>query len=96
MSDDKEPSATKEQSAFYELADQFINLANELAKKEGSADVGTALRYAAARYNTFEASLSTNDLAADEGKMTDMLVNDFRDMLTVHMKDYIQIIAKNK
>lgn len=102
MPDNKEPSANnepstnKEQSAFFQLADQFINLANELAKTEGSSDVGTALRYAAARYNTFEASLSTNDLAADENKMTDMLVNDFRNMLKVHMQDYIQIIARNK
>lgn len=89
MSDDNQ------QKAFFDLADQFINLANELAKSEGSADVGTALRYATARYNTFEASLGTNDLAADENKMTDMLCDDFREMLKVHMQDYIQRIARN-
>lgn len=83
-------SDTQQENPFFDLADQFINLANELAKVEGSADVGTAMRYAAARYNTFEASMSTADLAADEKKMTDMLCDDFREMLKVHMKDYIQ------
>ena len=83
------------QKAFFDLADQFINLANELAQSKGSGDVGTALRYAAARYNTFEASLSTKTLAADEEKMTNMLVDDYREMLKVHMKDYIARVAAN-
>jgi hypothetical protein len=84
MSDDKK------EMEFFEIADQYINLANELAKSEGSANTGTALRYAAARYNTFEASLSTDDLAGEQDKMIDMLCNDFRDMLKVNMKDYIE------
>lgn len=95
MSDNTE-EPTAEQSAFFTLADQFINLANDLSKDGSSSDVGTAMRYAAARYNTFEASLSTNDLAAEEGKMTDMLTDDFREMLKVHMKDYIGIVNRNK
>ena len=84
------------QKAFFDLADQFINIANELAQKEGSADVGTALRYAAARYNTFEASQSTDNLGKDEDKMTNMLCDDFRAMLKVHMTDYIQRTAANQ
>jgi len=90
MSDDKN------QKAFFDLADQFINLANELAQKEGSADVGTALRYAAARYNTFEASQTTDNLGKDEDKMTNMLCDDFRVMLKVHMQDYISRTAANQ
>jgi len=80
---------------FFEIADQYINLANELAKSEGSANTGTALRYAAARYNTFEASLSTDDLEKDQDKMIDMLCDDFREMLNVNMKDYIERIRQN-
>ena len=57
--------------------------------------MGTALRYAAARYNTFEASLSTNDLAGDQDKMIDMLCDDFREMLKANMKDYIERIRQN-
>ena len=85
----------KEEMAFHELADQFINLANELAKTECSTNTGTALRYAAARYNTFEASLSAPDLAKEEEKIIDLLCNDFREMLMANMQDYIQRIAKN-
>lgn len=88
MSDEKTEST--ESTEFFEIADQYINLANELAQSEGSANTGTALRYAAARYNTFEASLSTDDLAKDQDKMIDMLCDDFREMLKVNMKDYIE------
>jgi hypothetical protein len=83
-------------TAFFELADQFINLANDLAKTKGTADVGTALRYAAARYNTFEASMSTEDLARDEEKLTNMVCDDFREMLKANMQDYIQRLAQQK
>ena len=83
-------SDEKKAMEFFEIADQYINLANELAKTQGSANAGTALRYAAARYNTFEASLSTTDLANDQDKMIDMLCDDFREMLKVNMQDYIQ------
>jgi hypothetical protein len=83
-------SEETEQMAFFEIADQYINLANDIAKTAGSADTGTALRYAAARYNTFEASLSTDDLSRDQDKMIDMLCDDFREMLKVNMKDYIE------
>ncbi|MBL1274878.1 MAG: DUF3144 domain-containing protein [Ectothiorhodospiraceae bacterium] len=88
-------SEEKQKTPFFDLADRYINLANELAQKEGTADAGTALRYAAARYNTFEASLSTKDLSGDHEKMIDMLCDDFREMLKVNMKDYIQRIAAN-
>jgi hypothetical protein len=76
------------ETPLHEIADQFINLANELAKTEGTSTVGTAIRYAAARYNTFEVSLSSADLNADKGKLIDMLCDDFRKMLETHMADY--------
>jgi hypothetical protein len=88
-------SAEQQNLEFFEIADKYINLANELAQTEGSANAGTALRYAAARYNTFEASISTPDLAKDQDKMIDMLCDDFREMLKVHMKDYIQRMRQN-
>lgn len=81
---------------FFEIADKYINLANDIAKSEGTANTGTALRYAAARYNTFEASLSTSDLAGERDKLIDLLCNDFREMLKANMDDYIKMIAANK
>jgi Protein of unknown function (DUF3144) len=86
----------KQDIPFYELADQYINLANELAQSQGSANVGTALRYAAARYNCFEASMSTQDLPADADKMVEQLCADFREMLKVNMQDHIAIAAQEK
>jgi AraC-like DNA-binding protein len=83
-------STHHEEEPFYKIADQFINLANEIAATAGSAAVGTAIRYAAARYNTFEASLGSTDLAADRDKFITMLCDDFRAMLGVNMDDYIQ------
>ena len=86
----------KQQLEFYEIADKYIDLANELAKSIEPTNIGTALRYAAARYNTFEASLNTNDLAKEKDKMIDLLVDDYRKMLNANMDDYIQLIAKRQ
>ena len=81
---------------FFQIADKYINLANDIAKTEGTANTGTALRYAAARYNAFEASLSTPDLAGESDKLIDMLCDDFREMLKANMDDYIKMIATSK
>jgi len=81
---------------FFEIADKYINLANDLAKTEGTANTGTALRYAAARYNSFEASLASPDLAGEKDKLIDMLCDDFREMLKANMDDYVSRIAANK
>ncbi len=58
MSDDNN------QTTIFQLADQFIALANELTQQEGDVGkVGTALRFAAARFNAFEAAIKSADLA---------------------------------
>jgi hypothetical protein len=56
------------EEAMYGYADKFINLANELSKSDNSGAVGVALRYAAARYCAFEASLQTSNLAGEKDK----------------------------
>ncbi len=38
-------------------------VANEMSKTSSSANVGVAIRYAAARYSAFEASLGSENLA---------------------------------
>jgi len=85
---------TKQAPTLYQLADQFINLANELAQSEGSPAVGTALRYAAARYNTFEATLGGYDLRADKEKLMDMFCEDFRKMLGENIEDYARRLSQ--
>lgn len=54
------------EKAMYDMADKFIDLANEISKSESYGTIGVAIRYAAARYSAFEASMRTNNLA--EGK----------------------------
>ncbi|HEY5718493.1 MAG TPA: DUF3144 domain-containing protein [Motiliproteus sp.] len=87
MSDPVDPKAV------YAIADKFIALANELAASDDSGNVGMGIRYAAARYNSFEASLMTPDLAADKDKMLAMFTDDFNKMMLENLEDYIRHLA---
>jgi len=76
---------------IYDYADKFINLANEMAKSDRSGDVGVAIRFAAARYCAYEASLQTKNLAADKDKQLQLFVDAFTEMLRTNLEDYINI-----
>ena len=69
--------------AMYDMADKFINLANEINKSDKSANVVVAIRYAAARYCAFEASMLTKNLAEDKDKQLQLYTDDLRKMLQV-------------
>ncbi len=88
---------SNEESApsMYDLANQFINLANQMAEKDKSGNVGTAIRFAASRFNAFEASHQTDDLAKDREEIIENFTNDFRKMMEVNVNQYIDHIAKN-
>lgn len=78
------------ETTLYELADQFIALANDLSQKEGDVGkVGTALRFAAARFNAFEASIKSGDLAAEKNNALDWFSNEYREMLSDNLDDHI-------
>jgi len=79
--------------AVYAIADKFIALANELAAGDDSGNVGMGIRYAAARYNTFEASLMTNNLADDKAQMLALFTDDFHKMMDENLDDYIRHLA---
>ncbi len=78
---------------LFQAADQFIRLANDLAKDDPSGNIGAALRFAAARYSAFEASQTTADLAGDKAKLTETIAEDFRRMLGHNVDDYIRHLA---
>lgn len=80
--------------SMYELANQFIDLANELAQQDRSGTVGTAIRYAAARYNAFEASLQSDDLAGEKEKVLEMFIEDYRNMMDTNLDQYIELASK--
>lgn len=73
---------------IFDIADKFINLANELYQESQSELIGDSLRYAAARFSVFEASLQTNDLAEDMDNLVESYANDFTNMLRVNFEDY--------
>ena len=83
------------EKTMYTNADKFINLANELAKSDKSGGIGVALRYAAARYSAFEASMRTDNLADDKEKQLQVFTNDFSNMLQINIENYIEIKSRN-
>jgi len=83
------------EEAVYEYADKFINLANEIAKSDNSGAVGAAIRFAAARYCAYEASLQTNNLAEEKEKQLSLFVKAFTDMLRINLDDYANIQGQN-
>ncbi len=83
-------SEQPKETTIFELADQFIALANELAGQEQDVGkVGTALRFAAARFNAFEAALKTADLASEKQAALDWFSNEYKEMLNDNLDDHI-------
>jgi septal ring factor EnvC (AmiA/AmiB activator) len=77
-------------SSIYELADQFIALANQLSQQEADVGkVGTALRFAAARFNAFEASIKSADLGAEKESALEWFSAEYREMLSDNLDDHI-------
>ena len=81
----------KKDNVIYDYADKFINLANEMAKSDRSGDIGVAIRFAAARYCAYEASIQTKNLAEDKDKQMQLFVDAFTEMLRMNLEDYINI-----
>ena len=50
-----------QEEVFHEVADEFINLANELSEDWASPFLSAAIMYAAARYNAFNFSTMDGD-----------------------------------
>ncbi len=84
----------KDLSDFYTTADKFINLANDLSKKDRSGKVGSAMRFAASRYSAFELSLTDRDLAKEKEAIKVELLTDYSRMLDQNLDNYIQHIAQ--
>ena len=78
---------------MYDYADQFINLANEMAKSDRSGNVGMALRFAAARFSVFEASMKSHNLSEDKDKYLQLFYDNFKKVLQFNFEDYIKILS---
>jgi hypothetical protein len=82
------------EKTMYDNADKFIALANEMSKTVRPGDIGVAIRYAAARYSAFEASMRTNNLAEDSDKHLQFFVKTFTEMLEENFEQYIKLQSK--
>jgi hypothetical protein len=85
-----------QEKIIYELADKFIDLANDLSKKQRSGTIGVALRYAAARYSAFEASMQTKNLADEKEKHMQFFVRTFTEMLQKNFDEYGAMQARTR
>jgi hypothetical protein len=79
----------KQFEPLYKIADQFISQANALLETTDHATLAAGLRYAAARFAAFEASLRTDDLSRDKAEALDAYLNEFRAMLDENLDQYI-------
>ncbi|MDH3330028.1 MAG: DUF3144 domain-containing protein [Desulfobulbaceae bacterium] len=84
------------EKAMYDNADRFIELANEMSQSQSHGNIGLAIRYAAARYSAFEASLLTDKLAEEKDTQLQFFADTFTEMLQKNFEEYINIQSKNK
>jgi hypothetical protein len=73
------------------MADRFIELANEFAKTEAKERVGAAIMFAAARYNAFEASSKSKDLATDKLDALNWYSIEYQRMLSANLDELIDL-----
>jgi hypothetical protein len=76
----------QDRNAIFNMADKFIQLANELARERGSmGEVSTAIRYAAARYNAFEVSKTSQDMPLVREEATEWFTEQYKLMFLDNM-----------
>jgi hypothetical protein len=76
-----------QESDFHEVADQFIQLANELSETWGMPFLTAAFMYAAANYNTFFFH-SAKGVEDSQSSVVDYYSDQFRQMLQECMLDH--------
>ena len=86
------PQHTEELELF-DMADQFIDVANRLVEEHGQelGRVGAAIRYAAARFNAHEASYKSDDLEADKEDALSWFTEQYRKMLIDNIDEHIEM-----
>lgn len=79
------------------MSDEFIKLANKLVAEQQQElwRVGAAIRFAAARFNAFEASSKSSDLNRDKDEALSWFTEEYRKMFSENL-DYHLAADKNK
>ncbi|SEG26651.1 MULTISPECIES: DUF3144 domain-containing protein [Marinobacterium] len=77
---------------FVETTNKLIEIANEMAAKQGEHKMGVAFIYAAARYNAYIAASSVtnaDELAGKRDKAVEYFSDRFRKLYDGNLMDYI-------
>lgn len=80
----------EERAQFYDLADRFIDLANDVAAEiaPGPRRVSAAMMYATARYNAYIAHLGGYEGGeAEEAEVVQYYVDQYEKVLREHLSD---------
>ena len=78
---------------MFEMADKFINIANELVQAQGQeiGRVGAAIRYAAARFNAHDANSKSKNLEEDKENAIEWYTDQYKKMLVENIEDHIKL-----
>ena len=71
---------------FFDVADEFVHLANRLGEKWPTSRISSSMMYATARYNAFNFYALEPDPEANFDKAVDYLCQQYRSMLLENMK----------
>jgi len=83
---------------FWNLADEFIHLANKNAKQVGISKISAAILYAASRYNVFRVSANTKTLMEfedDRESATKYFTEQYQKMFNDNFDEYLANYKKN-
>ena len=100
MSDDKTSLSDEEVNLqFREIADAFIDLANDQSNRFNRENVSLALLYAAARFNAFIVAGHADDAVTyerDRNSAFDYFTGEYRRMLEENLDQYREMFGQLK
>jgi hypothetical protein len=79
---------------FLTLVDEFVELANRLAKTRNDGEVSAAILFAAGRYNAFN-FLSHNGALEDQERAVDFYVSEYRKAIVSNMEGVLGPVIKS-
>ncbi|MFK0570236.1 DUF3144 domain-containing protein [Endozoicomonas sp.] len=87
----EEEEDKQNQKDIFDLANKFIALANNMSQKDKKEfwKIGTAFRYAAARYSSHESAVGSQDLLKDRDELENWMASQFKTMLIENMQQQI-------
>jgi predicted aminopeptidase len=79
--------------AYWDRADEIINLANQQTEDAASDDVNSSLLYATARFNAFLVAASAenaDEIKAGKAAAIEFFTEQYRQLLSDNIDDYIE------